>query len=72
MKKKKLTGLLTLLLLLAQLLLPSVHFAEAKELTRVISDVVFWDDANGREVSKGQGSYVLTENSSYTLQAKCN
>lgn len=70
MGKKKKTGVLLLLVLLAQLLLPSVSFAEATELKRVISDVIFWDNANGREVIKNQGEYVLTENISYTIQAK--
>ncbi|AND79079.1 Spy0128 family protein [Streptococcus pantholopis] len=62
--KKKFISLLTPFLLLFSI----TAFAEtvsAKELTNVITNVIVWDVANGREASQSGGIYQLTQNNNY-------
>ena len=43
---------------------------EAKELTNVLTDIVIWDNSNGREASKEAGAYALVIGNSYSFDTK--
>ncbi|MEX2784161.1 FctA domain-containing protein [Streptococcus sp. H49] len=62
--KKKILSLLTPFLLIFGVT-AFAETASAKELTNVITDVIIWDVANGKEATQTNGVYQLTQNSSY-------
>ncbi|MGT2712125.1 Spy0128 family protein [Streptococcus oriscaviae] len=43
---------------------------EAKELTNVLTDIVIWDNSNGREASKESGAYALVIGNNYSFDTK--
>ena len=62
--KKKILSLLTPFLLIFGVTV-FAETASAKELTNVITDVIIWDVANGKEATQTNGVYQLTQNNNY-------
>ncbi len=67
--KKWLTGFaMTLLVLFGATAFGQT--TEAKELTNVLSDIIIWDNSNGREASKKDGAYDLVIGNNYSFDTK--
>ena len=68
--KKLFLYLLTPVLLFLGLGSVSSTVSAATELTNVLTDIVIWDNANGREATKVSGAYELVVGNNYSFDTK--